>query len=309
MEKNILLTIEYDGSQFHGWQKQPDRRTVQGYLECILSDILGSRISLNGTSRTDAGVHAYGQRASFKADVRIPTERLAAVVNNTLKRRAGNPLGLPSVRIVSAEEMLEDFHARFDAKGKKYIYRIDNSTKPDIFTRNYVYHVAQPLDIQAMNRGAELIKGKHDFKAFESSGGNPRKTTVRTIFDISVCVAFGGSSIGYGSCESSHIRCDSAGESLGGSPVPAGRSFAGGLPAAPTDTENEKRRCSDLIEIHVAGDGFLYNMVRIITGTLVEVGKGKIPPEEVKDIVESCDRRKAGHTAPPQGLYLAEIYY
>lgn len=254
MKKNILLTIEYDGSVFHGWQRQPDKPTVQGYLEQTLSSLLGSSITLNGTSRTDAGVHAYAQRASFAANVKIPVEKLAMVVNNSLASRERGSFAASPVRIVKAEEKPADFHARFDSKGKKYIYRILNAESADVFVRNYVYHVAKPLDTDAMRRAAEYLKGTHDFKSFEAAGGTPRETTVRTIYDISV-----------------------------------------------TGDRN--------IEIHVSGDGFLYNMVRIITGTLTDIGAGKIAPEQMKAIIDAADRSAAGHTAPPYGLYLAEVYY
>ena len=263
MEKNVLLTIQYDGSEFHGWQRQPDKPTVQGHLEKTLSSLFKREILINGTSRTDAGVHAMGQRASFKADINLPVEKMAMVVNNALAGREKGSFAISPVRIAAAEEMPPDFHARFDCRGKKYIYRIRNTADVDIFLRNYVYHVDRPLDVEAMRRGAAYLKGTHDFKSFETSGGTPRETTVRTIFDIEV--------------------------------LAAEQTADGGLAGD--------------IEIHVSGDGFLYNMVRIITGTLVDMGMGKIEPDEMKTIIEAKDRTKAGHTAPPYGLYLAEVYY
>lgn len=257
MEKNVLLTIEYDGANFHGWQRQPDKLTVQGALEKLLSKLLKTEILLNGTSRTDAGVHAFGQRASFKADVRIPMEKFALVINNTLASKEKGPYALSPIRIVAAEEKPMDFHARFDSKGKKYIYKICNTGQISSFNRNYVYHVTKPLDIDAMKKAAELIVGTHDFKCFEASGSDVRESTVRTIYNLEI------------------MPGDVAGN----------------------------------IELHVSGDGFLYNMVRIITGTLVDVGHGKIAPEDIEEIINSKDRTKAGHTAPPYGLYLAEVYY
>lgn len=266
MEKNILLTIEYDGSGFHGWQRQPDRPTLQGHLEKTISALLKKDIVLNGTSRTDAGVHAYGQRASFKADVSIPVEKLAKVINNALNGREKGTFASSPVRIVAAEEKPDDFHARFDSRGKKYIYRIKNSEQINVFERNYVYHVDRPLDTEVMKRQAGKLKGTHDFKSFEASGGTPRETTVRTIFDIDVTA------------------------------VETGRLFReSGMP--------EKD-----IEIHVSGDGFLYNMVRIIAGTLTDMGSGRLQTD-MDDILNAKDRQRAGHTAPPYGLYLAEVYY
>lgn len=276
MEKNILLTIAYDGSGFSGWQRQPDRLTVQGLLEKTLSGLFRKEITLNGTSRTDAGVHALGQRASFKADIGIPADRIARVVNNALCGHEKGSFAISPVRITSAEEMPADFHARFDCKGKKYVYRIANTETVDIFKRNYVYHVDRPLDVESMRYAAESLKGTHDFKSFESSGGNPRETTVRTIFDIGV-------------------NCRRPDGDISEKPHEMSKEMPDEMPQE--------------IEIFVAGDGFLYNMVRIITGTLVDIGQGKTAPGDIKDIIEAKDRTAAGHTAPPYGLYLAEVYY
>jgi len=258
MEKNILLTIEYDGSEFFGWQRQPNCVTVQGTLEEVLSRAMGQEILINGTSRTDAGVHALGQRASFKGDFGIPTEKIKPVINSLLAGRSGGiaKMGrVGAIRIVDVEEKDADFHARFDSSGKMYRYIIRNSSEVDIFSRKYSYQITQKLDVEAMNRAAEYIVGTHDFACFQAAGGNERETTVRTIYSLNV-----------------------------------------------------KRQDENVI-LEVSGDGFLYNMVRIITGTLVEVGLGLKTAEEVEDIVSSADRRKAGHTAPPNGLYLVEVYY
>ncbi len=305
MSKNILLTIAYDGSRFHGWQRQPNATTVQGHLEETFSRLFRREIRLNGTSRTDAGVHALGQRASFHTDVGIPTERMARVMNNALFGREEGSFALSPVRILQAQEMPPDFHARFDCKGKKYIYRLLPGGTIDIFRRNYVYHVpaakvghvpaantdstlvanaghapaadAGPtLDLAAMQEAAGYLVGTHDFKSFESAGGNPRETTVRTIFDARV------------------VNGSEQGLPEGGQ----GLRESAELPVR-----------GDEIRIEISGDGFLYNMVRIITGTLVEVGQGKRRPEDMKQIIEARDRQEAGHTAPPYGLYLAEVYY
>ena len=255
MEKNFLIKIAYDGSCFSGWQRQPDKRTVQGTLEETLSFFTGREISLNGTSRTDAGVHALMQCASFKGDFSIPPEGLMRAANNRLAggMNRKNPVG--DVEILSIEEVPMDFHARFNCKGKTYRYVINNS-KRNIFRRNYSYWVPSALDEESMRAAAEYIVGTHDFKAFQSSGGQERETTVRTISRLEI------------------------------------------FREAPSD-----------IVIEVTGDGFLYNMVRIITGTLVEVGLGKRTPGSVRDIIESMDRTRAGHTAPAEGLYLKEIYF
>ena len=274
----MLLTIAYDGSEFHGWQKQPQALTVQGHLEKVMSQLFNREILLSGTSRTDAGVHALGQRASFRADLGIPVEKMALVINNALCAAEGreNPAGgfaKAPVRILKAEEMPEEFHARFSCKGKKYIYRIRDGADGNltmipeeitafglnmVFDRNYVYHLKDSLDTDAMNKAARLLIGTHDFKSFEAAGGNPRQTTVRTITEAAV---------------------------------------------------SRMEQGNGEIRFEVAGDGFLYNMVRILTGTLVEIGQGKRKPESIEEIIKAQDRSEAGHTAPPGGLYLAEVYY
>ena len=228
---------------------------MQGHLETVLSRLFKTEILLNGTSRTDAGVHALGQQASFKADVNIPIEKLARVVNNALCGCEKGSFAISPVRIVEAEEKPPEFHARFDAKGKTYIYKINNTEMIDIFQRNYVYHVAEPLDTDAMRQAAKLLTGTHDFKSFEASGSTPRESTVRTIYRMDLL------------------------------------------------------QDGDMLELHVTGDGFLYNMVRILTGTLVDVGRDKLRPQQMTDILAAKDRQTAGHTAPPFGLYLAKVYY
>lgn len=250
-----MLTIKYDGSAFHGWQRQPESRTVQGTLEEALSKFCDQEIKIDGTSRTDAGVHAYGQRASFKGDFGIPTEKIKIAVNNYLSGGMNQLNHVGDVEIIDAVEMPLDFHARFDSKGKTYRYVINNSKEPDIFRRNYCYFVPEDLDIEKMRTAADFIVGTHDFKSFEASGSQERETTIRTVKSLEI------------------------------------------------------NKLDEDIIIEITGDGFLYNMVRIIVGTLVEVGLGKKKPEELKVIIERKDRTFAGHTAPAAGLYLKEIYY
>ena len=290
MDRNILLTIAYDGSVFHGWQRQPGVLTVQGYLENTFSSLFGREIRIEGTSRTDAGVHALGQRATMRGDLGIPEDRLVRVLNNALCGREEGREALSPVRILEAKDMPEGFHARFDSKGKKYIYRIRASENVDVFSRNYIWHARQALDAGAMRRAAEYLTGTHDFKSFESSGGNPRQTTVRTIYEA--------------------VIRSGRDEPRGGS-----REIAG--PAEVPQKQGSREIAGiclppmlpDEIRIEVSGDGFLYNMVRIITGTLAEIGAGKRAPEEMREIIEAADRSKAGLTAPPYGLYLMEVYY
>lgn len=252
--KNILLTISYDGTNFSGWQRQPSQRTVQGELERVLSVLCGQAIQINGTSRTDAGVHALGQRASFRGEFGIPVERIPKAANDLLSSGLGR-FGVGDVRILSAEEVDPDFHARFSSRGKRYVYRIRNEKNPDLFQRNYCYQVSEPLDEVRMQQAADFIVGEHDFQCFMAAGGQQMESTVRRIYDLQV-----------------------------------------------------QRNGGELL-LSVAGNGFLYNMVRIITGTLTEVGAGRRQPQELQSILEGRDRRNAGHTAPPQGLYLMEVFY
>lgn len=255
MERNILLTIEYDGSNYSGWQRQPEDLTVQGRLEKVLSKVCGHEVLINGTSRTDAGVHALGQRATFVCNSPIPTDKLLLATNNMLNGGMNKKSVNADIRIVNAEEVSMDFHARFNSKGKTYRYLMKHGGKADIFLRNQCYFINKKLDLKKMIVAKGYIEGTHDFKCFQASGGTIKETTVRTIYGIKL---------------------------------------------------EEK---GEFIEIRVTGDGFLYNMVRIIVGTLVDVGLGKIEPHQLKEIINNKDRSNAGHTAPAQGLYLEEIYY
>lgn len=254
--KNILLRVAYDGSGFHGWQRQPRGRTAQGVLEKALSRVLGEPVQVCGTSRTDAGVHALGQCATLRGEFGIPTERIPVAANNLLY----------DLKVLSAEERQDGFHARFDAAGKKYVYRFafPREGGGGIFLRKYAWLLETPLNTDIMRQAAKHLEGTHDFAAFQAAGGTPRETTVRTVFSVNVRET---------------VQAD-----------PAGGEFPGA-------------------EIEIAGDGFLYNMVRIIAGTLAKVGAGRMAPEEMTDIIASKDRAKAGATAPPQGLYLKQVFF
>ena len=256
MGKNVLIKIEYDGTGFRGWQIQPNVRTVQGEIEHVLKYIAGEDVHIHGTSRTDAGVHALGQCATFDWNSNMPVEKLPEVMNRRFGAGGEGRSGAPGdIRILSAEVMPPDFHARYSCTGKTYKYVIDKTG--DIFLRNraFQYPGAADLDIAAMCEAASHITGTPDFKCFETAGGTPRETTVRTVSRL--------------------------------------------------DINDEE----DSIVIEITGDGFLYNMVRIITGTLVETGAGKRTADSVREAIESLDRGRAGFTAPPQGLYLKEIYF
>ena len=279
--KNVLLTIKYDGTPFCGWQRQPNVETVQGEVERVLSILCAQQIEINGTSRTDAGVHAYGQQASFKGDFKIPVENIKRAANNLLH---------PAVKITEVMEVPEEFHARFDSKGKTYEYIIINSRNKDPFMENYCYFVDRPLDIDKIKRALKYIEGTHDFNCFQASGGEIRETTVRTVYKLEMDVK--------------DLPLEEEGNAL----------------LAEKGLDNSRVPGAKMVDDHrwfppkklivkITGDGFLYNMVRIIVGTLVDVGYGKIDSEDLPEIIQGRDRTKAGHTAPAQGLYLKEIYY
>lgn len=243
--RNIKLIIEYDGKGFNGWQKQPGKPNIQGEIENAIERITGEEVELYASGRTDAGVHAIAQTANFKTNSNIPIEKLCLAINSQLKN---------SIVIKEATEVDEKFHCRYNCKGKKYRYIINNSTNGSAIYRGLEYHMPVKLDVDKMREAAKYFVGTHDFKAFKSSGTSS-KSSVREIYTAEVT------------------------------------------------KENER------ITIELTGSGFLYNMVRIISGTLVDVGLGKIKPEEIKDIIESKDRTRAGKTLPARGLYLVEVYY
>ena len=243
--RNIKITIEYDGKDFNGWQKQPNKLNIQGEIERVIEEITGEKVDLIASGRTDAGVHALAQVANFKIEKDIPIEKIPYALNSKLKK---------SIRVKSAEEVDEKFHSRYTCKRKTYRYVINNSVQGTAIYRNLQYHFPEKLDEEKMNKGIKYLIGEHDFKSFKASGTSS-KSSVRTIYDAKVT------------------------------------------------------REGGIVTIELSGNGFLYNMVRIISGTLVDVGIGKIKPEDVKDILEARDRLKAGRTLPPTGLYLVDVKY
>lgn len=243
--RNIKLTIEYDGKDFNGWQKQPSKLNIQGTIENAIYQITGEKVELNASGRTDAGVHALGQVANFKTNSNLAIEKFPVAINSKLKK---------SIVIQRAEEVEERFHARYNCKKKTYRYIINNSRQGSAIYRNLEYHVTQKLDVLAMKQAISYFQGEHDFAAFKASGTSS-KSSVRILHKAEIL------------------------------------------------------QDGERIKIELTGNGFLYNMVRIISGTLVEVGLGKIKPEEIPEIIESKDRQKAGKTLPPHGLYLVEVSY
>ena len=245
MMKRIKLTVAYDGTDYCGWQVQPNGMTVEEILNWELSALTGEEVKVIGASRTDAGVHAEGNVAVFDTETGIPAERIAYALNCRL------PEDIVAVR---SEEVPGDWHPRYQCSVKTYEYRILNREMPDPVCRRSTVHVSYPLNLGDMRTAAGYLKGEHDFKSF-CSPHTEVKDTVRTVHSLEI----------------------------------------------------EKE--GDIITVRISGNGFLYNMVRIIVGTLINVGRGACPPEKVKEILEARDRRKAAATAPAKGLVLKYIRY
>ena len=243
--RRILLTVSYDGTAYAGWQLQENAVAVQQRLEEALCRLTGESIRVTGASRTDAGVHAMGQRVHFDTRSRIPPDKYPFALNTCLP---------PDIRVLSGCEVGGDFHARFDAKGKCYTYRIHNAPHASALYRNLTAHVPQKLDVDRMRKALPDLLGTHDFAAFQASGGTA-KTTVRTLTEASL-----------------------------------------------------EQRGEELI-LTVRGNAFLYNMVRIIAGTLTDIGMGRKEPDAFRIALETGDRLALGVTAPACGLELTQVYY
>lgn len=250
--KNIKLTIEYDGTNYKGWQIQQKRpeeigteKTIQGVIERVLGGILQDEIRLIGSGRTDAGVHALGQVANFKTKSKMPM---------AVMQRALNALLPKDIVIIDIEEAKPDFNSRFDARSKTYRYQILNRDYSSAFDRLYQYYVPYKLDVRLMQREARALVGRRDFKSFQASDKKERMS-IRNMRRASV------------------------------------------------------RKDGPLINIDLEANGFLYNMVRNIVGTLIEIGRGKFPPGSMKKILRAKDRTLAGPTAPAKGLSLVRVRY
>jgi tRNA pseudouridine38-40 synthase len=285
MIRNFKIVLEYDGTRYHGWQKQKNTNmTIQGILEALLKDMTGQEIEVHGAGRTDAGAHALGQTANFK----LRTEEFLPEVLSEISREGENsPKGedsqkkenskngeekcgninmtawkhymnkkLPKdIQILSVSEESKGFHSRLSAKEKTYCYRIRMSEQASVFSGRYETLISEPLDVEKMELAAEKFLGTHDFKAF-STNRQPKKNTERTVYSIQF-----------------------------------------------------QRTEKDLLEILFTGNGFLYNMIRIMTGTLIEIGMGKRNPEDIEQAFLSKDRKNAGYTAPAGGLTLVCVKY
>jgi tRNA pseudouridine38-40 synthase len=247
MIKNIKLVLEYDGTNYHGWQSQSGsgKPTVQDSLEQAIRTLADEEIKTCSSGRTDAGVHALGHVASFRTASTMPPAAWAPALNHLLPR---------DIRVLASGEVPLDFHARYSALGKIYVYRILCRQAPTALYRDYAWHVDRALNVGRMRKAAAFLVGRHDFSAFRGAGCSA-KTPVRTLKAIVI------------------------------------------------------RKTGEFIELSIEADAFLQYMVRNITGTLVEVGRGRFTPVDVKSILESRDRARAGATAPPRGLYLVKVFY
>jgi tRNA pseudouridine38-40 synthase len=244
--KNFLITISYDGSHFHGWQIQNNAITVQEVFQDALFKILGQTPDIKACSRTDSGVHANMFCISMLLEHQIPAERLKGALNRFL------PL---SVAVLDCKEMPLDFHARYNCKRKRYVYKIWNSQVRNPFYQKYAYHYRWKIDENLLNSAAQDFVGKHDFTSFCTDDGRKMDNMERTIYSFTV------------------------------------------------------ERQGDMIIMTVEGDGFLYNMVRIMVGTLLKIQQGKIPSNGIPDIIKAKTRNHQGVTAPSQGLYLDKVIY
>lgn len=244
--RNLLVTISYDGRQFHGWQIQQNAVTVQEIFQNALQKIIGNDFDIKGCSRTDSGVHANMYCISVKTSHPIPPQRLKAALNRWLPK---------SVAVLDCIEKELDFHARYSCKSKEYIYKIWNSEVRNPFLDGYALHYRYPIDEKLLHTASQAFVGTHDFTSFCTLDSREKGDMTRTVKSFSVT------------------------------------------------------RDKELVTMRVEADGFLYNMVRIMVGTLLRVQQGKINPDEIPAIIEKKDRKFAGPTAQPCGLYLNKVNY
>ena len=242
---NLLLTMRYKGTNYHGWQVQKNAVSVQEVLQDAIEKLYGSRLNVKGCSRTDTGVHANMYCVSFNAPFYAGEYHTVSALNTFLPQ---------DIRAYECKEVNDDFHARYSSRGKEYVYLVYNAKYQNPFYSDYSYHFRYDVDLEKINKAAAYFIGTHDFASFCSAYSDV-EDTVRTIHDLNA------------------------------------------------------QRDGDLIRFTVSGDGFLYNMVRIIVGTLLMVSQGKIAPEDIPGIIESKQRKNAGRTAPAQGLFLNKVFY
>ena len=243
--KNLLFTLRYDGTDYHGWQVQENANTVQQTFQDAAERICGVRDNVIGCSRTDSGVHADMYCCNMRTESSLSPEKWKSAMNGVLPH---------DIAVTDCREVPFEFHARYDCSGKRYVYRIWNAQERNPFISRYSYHYKYPLDADFLNRQASQMLGTHDFSAFCAAGASVGDKT-RTV-------------------ESARFE-----------------------------------RQGDLVSFRVRGDGFLYNMVRIMVGTCLDIAAGKIEKGKIKEIIDSGDRKNAGHTAPAHGLFLDSVIY
>ena len=243
--RNLLITISYDGSAYHGWQVQKNAVTVQQAFQRAVEKLFCEKTDIKGCSRTDSGVHANMYCVSLKTQKNIPCKNVITGLNTYLPK---------DIAVTDCREVDHDFHARYSVKSKEYVYRIYNSQIRNPFLKNYALHYRYPIDADYLNNEAQAFLGRHDFSGFCSAKSDV-EDTVRNVYSFSV------------------------------------------------------KRMGDEVVFVVEADGFLYNMVRIMVGTLLFVNEGKIKQGELAKVIESKDRKKAGKTAPAHGLYLNKVKY
>ncbi len=245
-QRNIKLVLEYDGSGYHGWQRQAGSLSIQEVIESRLGVMLGSRVGIHASGRTDAGVHAKGQVVSFRTRTNLKADEIVRGLNSLLPG---------DIVVLGAEEVDGSFHARFSAVSKVYEYHILNRAVPSALLRNYAWHVRRPLALAPMEECLQRICGRNDFSAFMASG-SPASSTERNMLRATL-----------------------------------------------------ERPLPDRLTFTYEANGFLRRMVRNLTGTIVEVGKGKRTVDDFERVIRSADRKQAGMTAPGHGLYLISVNY
>lgn len=243
--RNIGLVIAYRGGDFAGWQIQKNAETVEGDLKQAIFEVTGETAVVYGAGRTDAGVHARGQRANFKTDSAIPSDRFAFALNAHLPK---------AIRVMQSFEVPRAFHSRYGAKGKCYTYRVYRGKIEDPLTADFSWQYGYPLDVEKIRAAARDVIGTHDFKSFQAAGSSA-KTSVRRVDRIEI------------------------------------------------------EESGPMLILRYYGNGFLYNMVRILTGTLLAIGSGQLPEDSMPAIIAAKDRNRAGVTAPAKGLELTQVYY
>ena len=243
--RRIRTIIAYDGTDYVGWQTQPNGVAVQEVIEKAILEVTGEQTTLQGSGRTDSGVHARAQVAHFDTGARMAADKFAIALNTHLPA---------DIRVLYSEEVSPDFHARFSAKEKQYRYFVQTGPHADVFARKYALHAYMPLDLDLMNEAAALVVGTHDFSAFMSTGREV-ETAVRTV------------------------------------------------------SLSKWEKQGKFLVYTVQGNGFLYNMVRILVGTMVSMGSGRIPKDSMEKALASLSRKDAGPTAPPHGLVLWRVKY